>query len=287
MENIFYVENNNAKLCCSCQGQGEIVLMIHGSCTNSSFFLETARLLSRDFKVILYDRRGYGKSSFCMTEQKGCSLRQQADDAKKVIDTVMKAKCACSSFSASAESKIKVIAHSSGALIALKLLQKYPELFDTILLYEPAFFYVLPKENPVFGKIDEIWDSIVQERYHHALAGFMRLIGPSSAHSLEDTDPLREKYFKSDCEYFIQNEFSLLKEKEAEFSSMQQIIRSKRILIGIGELSKDTYRWQIALNARKKYNCELIYFPSAHNCPYDLPKEFAYLATGILKAGDS
>ena len=284
MDHTFYVDNKNVQLYCCYQGQGENVLMIHGSGTNSSFFLETARLLSRDFRVILYDRRGYGKSRLRIPNQESCSIEVQADDAKKVADTVVKRKCAA--FPPSSASKIKIIAHSSGALIALKLLQRYPEMFDDILFYEPAFFYVLPKENTVFGKVNEISDSIAQGRYHHALAGFMRLIGPSSPHSLENTAPHKEKYFRSDCEYFIQNEFSLLKSDESDFRQVQQIIQTKRMTIGIGEQSKGTYRWQIALNAQKKYNCDVIYFPSAHNCPYDLPKEFAYLAAGILKAGD-
>ncbi len=52
--------------------------------------------------------------------------------------------------------------------------------------------------------------------------------------------------------------------------------------VGIGELSRNSLRYDVAHNLARNLNAQLLYFPGSYNCPRDLPTEFAFLSIGIL-----
>ena len=75
---VFQITTGGTTIYCRRRGSGDPLLMIHGACTDSDFFSETAALLSSHYTVVTYDRRGYGRSSEVSTQDH--SIAVQAAD---------------------------------------------------------------------------------------------------------------------------------------------------------------------------------------------------------------
>ena len=56
-----YLEKENVSLYYEVHGEGDPLILIHGVIVDADLYRETAKLLSKYYKVILYDRRGSGK----------------------------------------------------------------------------------------------------------------------------------------------------------------------------------------------------------------------------------
>ena len=105
-------------------GNGTPILMIHGIISDQSFFDGITQYLSRQYALIRYDRRGYGKS---VEENKDTySVKAQTEDAYQVLKK-------------HTNSAAYIVAHSAGSVIALELAICYPELVKGMVLVEPAF----------------------------------------------------------------------------------------------------------------------------------------------------
>lgn len=112
---------NNAGIFCKVSGKGEPVIVIHGGPGLSHDYLYPhLQDLAQNHKLIFYDQRACGKSSV-----KVDSSSITLDNFLKDIDGIRKA------FGAE---KVHLLAHSWGALLALKYSLKYPEKVQSIIL---------------------------------------------------------------------------------------------------------------------------------------------------------
>jgi pimeloyl-ACP methyl ester carboxylesterase len=96
---------------------GGLILVIHGSMDRSSGMLRLGRTLDREFRVVRYDRRGYGRSKphdgpFDMTAQVG--------DAVDVLEG----------------RRAIVFGHSYGGNVALAMAATHPHLVAAVGVYE-------------------------------------------------------------------------------------------------------------------------------------------------------
>ena len=261
-DKVFTVSASGVALRCRrFGGKGAPILMIHGACVDSEFFAKTARVLAEWHRVILYDRRGYGQSTG--TENLDCSAAIQAEDAAAVLRT--------------AGEPCHVVAHSAGTVIAMELAVRHPELVRSLLLHEPVATGYAPAEGEYRRTLDEINRLIAQGRYTRALTQFMPFIGQRDLRAAEPT-PAEQKYAGRNARSFIRGEFSAFFAYPPDTERLSKL----PVTIGVGELSQGTARWDMAVGLAHELNASLLYFPGAHNCARDFPREFAYLTAGTL-----
>ncbi len=98
------------------QGEGPVVVLVHGSMDRSTSFARMTRHLG-DFVVVRYDRRGYGRS---VDLGPAVGIEQQADDLLDVIDG----------------RTARVFGHSLGGVVALAAAAREPERFERVVAYE-------------------------------------------------------------------------------------------------------------------------------------------------------
>jgi pimeloyl-ACP methyl ester carboxylesterase len=125
-----FVVANGAHLYYEKQGDGPTLLLIAGSTGDTGNFSRTADLLAGDFTVMTYDRRGNSRGP----RPRGwtaTSVGEQADDAAELIRALDLAPAA-------------VFGASTGGLIALDLMIRFPVLVRAGVLQEPGLFAVLP-----------------------------------------------------------------------------------------------------------------------------------------------
>ncbi len=124
----FTVENAGTTIACREYAGPDVspdtpaLVCVHGACVDGTFFDGIACELSRNYRVIAYDRRGCGGSS--EAADGSYDLAAQAADLQAVIEHV--------------GAPTNVLAHSAGTLVALELLRTEPHLVDRAILHEPA-----------------------------------------------------------------------------------------------------------------------------------------------------
>jgi pimeloyl-ACP methyl ester carboxylesterase len=124
-------------------GAGRPLVIVSGALFASELWLKVKPLLSPERSVVVVDRRGRGKSG----DSPAYAPERELEDLSAVL--------------AALEGPVDLLAHSSGAILALQLAQRPPANLERLLVYEPPVF---------FDPSDRIADDL-PERLEALLAG--------------------------------------------------------------------------------------------------------------------
>ena len=108
-------------------GSGELIVLTHGSWTNSSSWTAVVAALAEQFQVVTWDRRGHTRSQ---TGRGPGSISEDAADLAALIEHL-------------SESPVHVVGNSYGGSIVLTLLTTRPDLIATAAVHEPPLFGLL------------------------------------------------------------------------------------------------------------------------------------------------
>jgi pimeloyl-ACP methyl ester carboxylesterase len=103
-------------------GDGPPLVLVHGSAVDGHTWDEVVPELARDYRVIVYDRRGYGRS----THKPVRDHRVHAADLVAVLERV-------------AGGPAAVVGWSSGGSIALAVATQHPDLVSSLVVVEAPF----------------------------------------------------------------------------------------------------------------------------------------------------
>ena len=113
-----FIDVRGAKLWYQISGQGEPLLQIHGSGFGHFNFGPATPLLSKDFRCIDYDQRGYGQSE---KPEQHYDIEVWADDAAGMLDEL-------------GISKAHIHGTSMGGMVAIVIAGKYPERVQSVVI---------------------------------------------------------------------------------------------------------------------------------------------------------
>jgi pimeloyl-ACP methyl ester carboxylesterase len=99
-------------------GSGEPLILIAGLASDSQSWLPIIEPLSKHFRVITFDNWGVGRSPLDNT---GITIEQMADDCLKLIRYLNL-------------SRVHLLGHSMGGMIAMTLAIQHPEIVDKLIL---------------------------------------------------------------------------------------------------------------------------------------------------------
>lgn len=112
------------------RGQGQSLLMIAGGGGDSWWYSSVADILSDEFKVVIYDRRGNSRST--MNEPQNFEISRESRDAVAVLN-------------AAGEESAFVLGSSGGAVVALSMAETQPQAVRAVVVHEPPTARVHPK----------------------------------------------------------------------------------------------------------------------------------------------
>ncbi len=131
-------------------GNGESLILLHGSLMNSRYYEDIAKFLSQKFTVFIPDRRGRGLSK--MADLKNYDINKEIEDLEAMVKH--------------SNSKL-IVGFSAGAVIALEASFKIQ--FQKMALYEPPA--LIDGRLPISTKwIDEFNVTISNRKYFKAIA---------------------------------------------------------------------------------------------------------------------
>lgn len=93
-------------------GKGKVVVLVHGFIEEGAMWSDTAKALSKNYKVIVLDLEGFGNSPL---QSKTLSMEYYADEVFKLLQKEKVKKCV-------------LLGHSMGGYIALNFAERHPEM---------------------------------------------------------------------------------------------------------------------------------------------------------------
>lgn len=153
------------------RGDGEPVLLIHGSLIAASFLPVMDEDALDDFRLIRYHRRGYAGST-AAEGPPSTYIEQAAADAAALLEHL-------------GVKRAHVVGHSYGGVIALQLALDTPEVAHSLVLLDPAGQPPVPESDSEEedGSEGSIWPPIELYRSgntEEAVDTFMQLVGGGS-----------------------------------------------------------------------------------------------------------
>lgn len=263
------VEGTGVKLHCRMYGEDDVrsaqtVLLIHGAMVDSDFFSYTAELLARRYRVVTYDRRGYGGAD--APADGAYEIDAQADDAAAVILAV--------------GGPCLVVGHSAGAIVAMALVARHPELVSACVLDEPPLKELAVPTDPAVVNLDLATEAIAAGRYAHAKVLFVDIMSRHDDRALPRTEAELVRlndYFN----HFIRHEFVPVFAYHPDYEALS---RAKLALM-LGDQSLDTYIAGIVETLSRRVDAPVFYRPGAHNGARDLPADYAHTVVGTFELG--
>jgi pimeloyl-ACP methyl ester carboxylesterase len=128
---MIYVNSGDAKIAYDEIGEGELLVLVHGSWSDHSTWAAVVDRLAQSNRVVVYDRRGHSRSSAPLA-----ASRVQHEDDLAALITELDAGPAF------------VVGGSYGGSIATGLACRRPELFRGLSVHEPPLASLMPAAAP-------------------------------------------------------------------------------------------------------------------------------------------
>jgi pimeloyl-ACP methyl ester carboxylesterase len=180
-----HVRVNDVTFAYDVAGEGEPLVLVHGSWGDRHNWDSVFDALARSFRVVRYDRRGHSESERPAGQG---SFQEDADDLAALMEALELGPA-------------HVVGNSGGAAIALKLGVKRPDLVRSLVVHEPPSFRILagiaehaPVLDAIGGRIRKVVELLSAGRMEEGAQTFVDEIafGPGAWPGLPE--PLRRTF---------------------------------------------------------------------------------------------
>jgi pimeloyl-ACP methyl ester carboxylesterase len=144
------LEARGVELSWSDRGEGDLVLLIHETATGAAAWDAVGKAIAERARAISYDRRGWGDSSSPPGYQR-TTIEEQSEDAAVLIESLGSAPAL-------------LCGAGIGAVIALDLSLRRPELVAGSALVEPDVLALLPEATEVLSDDRQALEAAIAER---------------------------------------------------------------------------------------------------------------------------
>ena len=235
-------------------GSGEELLMIHGIISDGSFFAQAADILKNKYRVIVYDRRGYGESD----DGDDRSVEAQAKDAASVLEK-HGASCAW------------ILGNSAGGLIAAELALERPDLVKGLVLLEPSLVFDEASRALIAEWNSELNGYVREGRIKKALPAFSRVMGvPAGKSSVGSMEEMKRTY--KNLSAFMHGELNDIQSYRPDEESMRALGVPVRVIVT--EDGKDSIFASTSRAGAEILGWKTVSVPGYHNVIQDMPEQF-------------
>ena len=245
------------------RGSGPPLLMISGGQGDAGFYTYPAELLADEYQVITYDRRGNSRSSRNVTD---FSVAQQARDAVAVLK-------------AAGHEKAVVFGNSGGAIIALELAARFPEVVTGVIAHEPPLLAVEPdrKSLAMFRRIG-LTARILGAKA--GMAAFALSVGiPAAAYRSVPAD-FTERTAENQA-FFVRHEMQAFVNHVPDLAALRT-----PVVMAVGEHTRaaNLYYARPAALLAERLRVPLVVFPGHHISYFDQPVEWTATLRETLRS---
>lgn len=249
-----------ATLHVECRGQGPLLVLVVGGSGDCTVFDGLAAALADRFTVLTWDRRGFARSP--LDGPVGDKLAADVDDAVALIER--------------AGGPAHVLGSSSGAIVALHLLVRRPDLVTTLVAHEPPLFPLLPDGDAIFAELDAVHRRFRAEGPLAAMAEFTVAMG------ITRTPRPAEMMARAvhNMTFWFEHEYESYPRAVPDLDALAAA--GERLVLGCGRASRSAppARPNDVLAAR--FGRPVVVFPGGHIGYAEAPAEFAEVLVRAL-----
>jgi pimeloyl-ACP methyl ester carboxylesterase len=245
---------DGAELAVTTWGSGRPVLVLPGGCGAANSYAALNEALAATYTVVAFDRRGHFRSSG--RADAPMPIARLADDAAAVIERVV-------------GEAVAVFGTSAGAVTALDLVARYPELVRGLIAHEPPLLRLLPDA--------ERWRSVAENLIEVNAAGHVdeayRLLGAMiGVPSAPDAPPLAAE-LEPEWDYQFRSEWRQLFDYQPDLVALHA--NRGRLTMASGADSRDACQARAARVLAEQLGVRHLVLPGDHLGPLRRPEEMA------------
>jgi pimeloyl-ACP methyl ester carboxylesterase len=251
------------------RGQGQPLLMIPGGGGDGRIYAFVAAILSDEYKVITYDRRGNARST--RNDPQNFEISQQSRDAVAVLE-------------AEGETSAFVFGCSSGAVIALDMAKTQPQAVKAAVVHEPPVVCVLPDHKKWLRFFAGLYYTAFRFGVPIAMLRFGVLLGLPLIRALRKVDVPHEEAAKmaANDDFFLKQELILVTSYQPDIKLIKH--NGVKVFMAAGKWTlekKKVYGRTVPILAQL-LGCEMVTFPGHHVSYVDLPQEWSVVLRAVL-----
>jgi pimeloyl-ACP methyl ester carboxylesterase len=248
------------------RGQGLPLLMISGGGGDAGFYSFVADILSDEYKVITYDRRGNSRST--RNDPQNFEISQQARDAVSVLHAV-------------GHESAYVFGNSGGAIIALEMAKSQHHAVKAIVVHEPPVLRTLPDGKKRLRFFAGLYRTVFRFGANVAMFRFsLSTAIPRRAYSKVPKDfsiRMGQNY-----DFFVEHEMLSFVNYKPDVEMIKK--NGVKVFMAAGKitLDKELYYGRTAPILANMLGCEMVTFPGHHISYFDMPEEWSATLRSIL-----
>ena len=252
------------------RGHGQPLLMISGGGGDAGFYSLVADLLSDQYKVITYDRRGNSRST--RNDPQNFEISQQSRDAVAVLR-------------AAGECPAYVFGNSGGAVIALDLAKMQPQAIRAAVIHEPPVLRVLADGAKLQRFIAGLYQMAFKFGANVAMLRFALALG-IPWHAFRSVPQDFATRNRRNQDFFIKHEMLPFSNYKPDIESLKRSGVTLYMAAGKMTLAKKKFYGRTAPVLADLLGSELVLFPGHHLSYFDMAEEWTATLRGVLqKAG--
>src|SRR5215210_310833 len=186
-----YLTVPGARLYYEVSGSGPVLLLIPGGTADADGFAPLASFLEEHYTVVRYDPRGISRSRLDGPAE-DVAVEVHADDAQRLLMAI-------------GSDPAYVLGSSGGAVIGLALVERHPEVVQTLVAHEPPLLELLPEGSERRKGGREIYDTYLEEGAGAAMEKFMAVAGMDEPVLPADLSPETQEFMAQQMASMQQN----------------------------------------------------------------------------------
>jgi pimeloyl-ACP methyl ester carboxylesterase len=236
------------------RGSGPALVLIPGGNGDAGPFTQLASELARRFTVISYDRRGFSRSALEMPPDER-RLETDGDDVIRLIDQ-------------HTQGPAWVFGSSSGAIVGLDVITRYPHRVSKLVAHEPPLLSILPDASKHLKFVDDVYETYRRSGVEEAMSVFSAAIGlqrPVASMPRGRLPPeaaeLMQRIHRNFV-YWFEHELRQYPRVTPDFDRLQAV--AGKIILAGGRESREQFPYQPNLVLAQRLGLEVIDFPGNH-----------------------
>lgn len=256
------------------RGRGRVVHMINGGPADADQFAPVAQALSGRYAVVTFDTRGNSRSRI-HDPSADQSIDLEAADAHALLEAVT-------------GEPAYVFGSSSGAMVGLELLRRYPDQVRMLVAHEPPLTELLPDAAEYRARAQAAYDAYRRDGVGAGMLTFLGNAGlqapppPDGAHAAKPPSEAMQ-HMARNAEHFLAHRVRQIGSYVPDLAALQAV--SDRIVIGLGV---ETYGMlpECAHILAERLHSEVVEFPGDHGGFSSDPPAFANRLDALFSQND-
>src|SRR5918998_6841419 len=249
------LEVNEAKIYHEVRGSGPSVLFVAGATGDGGHFQWVAEILSDEFTVVTYDRRGNSRSPR-PDGWDSTSSEEHSEDAARLIEALGHAPAA-------------VFGNSAGAIIGLDLAIRRPELVRGAILHEPPMMAGMSNPEEVMGAVQRVVEDGMQRGGPMGgVEAFIRFVDGDE--TFDKLDPQLRERMLGNGETCLVTEMPVFPAYEPDEATLAAVEVPVRVMVSPDSVLGEPAGWLAG-----QLGVELESLPGGHTPYFDRPQEMA------------